>query len=148
MRTMKFVIAATLLVALAIPAAANASYDRVEPFRSPSGAVHCWLEQDTSAGGNGAVCAVPSTARNGLTREYDVRDHGHAHVVKTDNVWFGRPEGEHSMSYGTTWAMVGGTVKIGPLKSAVNCTSRRTGLTCRNRNGHGFSLSRERQRVF
>jgi hypothetical protein len=29
-----------------------------------------------------------------------------------------------------------------------SCTSRRTGLTCRTRRGHGFSVSRERQRVF
>ncbi|MBI5107002.1 MAG: hypothetical protein HZB46_18810 [Solirubrobacterales bacterium] len=29
------------------------------------------------------------------------------------------------------------------------CTSRRTGLTCRNRaNGHGFTVSRERQKVW
>ncbi len=30
----------------------------------------------------------------------------------------------------------------------ITCTSRRTGLTCRNRDGHGFLLSRERVRLF
>jgi hypothetical protein len=30
----------------------------------------------------------------------------------------------------------------------MTCTSRRTGLTCRNTRDHGFFLSRERIRVF
>jgi hypothetical protein len=30
----------------------------------------------------------------------------------------------------------------------VTCASASTGLTCRNRSGHGFFLSRERQRIF
>ena len=39
----------------------------------------------------------------------------------------------------------GKTFRRGPFR----CTSRRTGLTCKHRsNGHGFFLSRERQRVF
>jgi Family of unknown function (DUF6636) len=29
----------------------------------------------------------------------------------------------------------------------IRCASRTTGLTCRNRSGHGFFLSRQRQRV-
>jgi len=40
------------------------------------------------------------------------------------------------LDYGTTWS--GGGVR---------CTSAATGLTCRNRSGHGFFLSRERWRV-
>ena len=28
------------------------------------------------------------------------------------------------------------------------CTSRLAGLTCRNRSGHGWFLSRQRQRIF
>jgi hypothetical protein len=39
----------------------------------------------------------------------------------------------------------GHRLRLGPF----TCASRRTGLTCRTRaNGHGFSVSRERQRVF
>jgi hypothetical protein len=30
----------------------------------------------------------------------------------------------------------------------IRCTSRTSGLTCRNRDGHGFFLSRERVRLF
>jgi hypothetical protein len=37
----------------------------------------------------------------------------------------------------------GKTKRVGPF----TCTSRRTGLSCHNRNGHGFTVSRERQSV-
>ena len=37
----------------------------------------------------------------------------------------------------------GKTKRVGPF----TCTSRRTGLSCHNRNGHGFTVSRERQTV-
>jgi uncharacterized protein DUF6636 len=41
------------------------------------------------------------------------------------------------LRYGRTWRL-GGFI----------CVSRTTGLTCRNRTGHGFLLARERWRVF
>ena len=41
------------------------------------------------------------------------------------------------LGYGTTWS--GGGLR---------CTSAETGLTCRNKDGHGFFLSRENWRVF
>ena len=41
------------------------------------------------------------------------------------------------LAYGTTWS--GGGLR---------CTSAETGLTCRNKSGHGFFLSRERWRSF
>lgn len=34
------------------------------------------------------------------------------------------------------------------VNAGITCTSRRAGLTCRNRAGHGFFLSRERIRLF
>ena len=41
------------------------------------------------------------------------------------------------LAYGRSWHAGG-----------ITCTSRRTGLTCRNRDGHGFFVSRERWRLF
>jgi hypothetical protein len=38
----------------------------------------------------------------------------------------------------------GRTLRVGGIR----CTSAVTGLTCRNRSGHGFFLSRERWRKF
>ncbi|HKP92110.1 MAG TPA: DUF6636 domain-containing protein [Thermoleophilaceae bacterium] len=42
-----------------------------------------------------------------------------------------------TIPYGSTWL-------LGPY----SCTSRKTGLTCRNPEGHGIALSLEEQRVF
>ncbi len=41
------------------------------------------------------------------------------------------------LAYGRTWSRRG-----------ITCASRTSGLTCRNRSGHGFFLSRERWRLF
>ncbi|MGZ8695623.1 MAG: DUF6636 domain-containing protein [Gaiellaceae bacterium] len=41
------------------------------------------------------------------------------------------------LAYGSTWTLAG-----------LSCTSKQTGLTCRNRDGHGFFLSRASWRVF
>jgi hypothetical protein len=38
----------------------------------------------------------------------------------------------------------GSAVRIG----GISCTSATAGLSCRNRSGHGFFLSRERWRMF
>ena len=42
-----------------------------------------------------------------------------------------------TLPYGRTWVWHG-----------IRCVARRTGLTCTNRDRHGFFLSRERQRIF
>ena len=41
------------------------------------------------------------------------------------------------LAYGQTWR-----------RGGFRCTSRTTGLTCTNRSGHGFFLSRQRWRLF
>jgi hypothetical protein len=46
-------------------------------------------------------------------------------------------EGLRTLAYGTTWHWHG-----------FGCSSQKSGLTCRNPAGHGFFLSRERQRRF
>jgi hypothetical protein len=38
----------------------------------------------------------------------------------------------------------GTTTRFGSMR----CTSRRTGITCRNKHDHGFTVSVEKQRVF
>ena len=41
------------------------------------------------------------------------------------------------LAYGRTWR-----------RGGIACTSRRTGLRCRNRAGHGFTLARQAWRIF
>ena len=33
-------------------------------------------------------------------------------------------------------------------KTGISCTSEKTGLTCKNTAGHGFSLSKAKQKIF
>ena len=42
-----------------------------------------------------------------------------------------------TLRYGRSWSWLG-----------IRCTSRRSGLTCKNQSGRGFFLSRQSQRVF
>jgi hypothetical protein len=119
---------AALLIALALPATADAKFRQ---FRSPSGNIACAY---SSKGGPGPFirCDVLSLndtgfflKRRGKARRRHVTDtvaDPNARVLK-----YG-----HSRRFGR-----------------YTCRSRRSGLTCKNRrNGHGFKLSRERQKTF
>ena len=58
---------------------------------------------------------------------------GRARIGCVSDVVLPNPAKARVLAYGKTW-------RYGPFK----CRSARTGLTCRNRKGHGFVLSRER----
>ena len=128
MARMRLAVFAVILAALALPASAGASFRQ---FQSPSGNIACAY---SSSGGPGPFirCDVLSLNDTG----FFLKRHGKArrrHV--TDTV--ADPDARvlrygHSRRFGR-----------------YTCRSRRSGLTCKNRrNGHGFKLSRERQRVF
>jgi hypothetical protein len=121
-------------------------------LKTPSGNIQC----DYSYGGGtrGYVrCGVRSglkppeprpAAGCGTDAEYVgnrivLQEHGRAQTEPCagDAGPFGNPAAARVLRYGTTWT--GG---------AMRCTSAVTGLTCRNRAGHGFFLSRERWRMF
>jgi hypothetical protein len=42
-----------------------------------------------------------------------------------------------TLAYGRSWSYEG-----------FRCTSRKSGLTCRNKSGHGFTLGKRSQRIF
>ena len=122
------VLVAAVAVALALPASASA---RFVPFKSPSGNIVCAY---SSSGGPGPFirCDVLSLNDTG----FFLKRHGKAkrgHVTDTVS----SPDSKvlrygHSRRFGR-----------------YTCKSRTSGLTCKNRrNGHGFKLSRERQRLF
>jgi uncharacterized protein DUF6636 len=118
-----------LLAAAALLVAAGDALARDRTFRTPSHNIGCLY---ATTGGVYLRCDVRSAgdaawilSRRGRGRR----------VHATDTVY-----SPHArvLSYGHSLA-------LGPF----TCTSRRAGLTCRNRrNGHGFFLSRGRQRVF
>ena len=98
-------------------------------FHTPSNNVRC--DGQTS----GVQCWVMSTAtRSHYPRAWLVRPHGQAtSFVPNDG-----PGSGPALQYGSTWS-----------RGALRCRSRVTGLTCWSvLTGHGFFLSRARQRTF
>lgn len=146
-------ILATSALSAGAPAGAHLPrhYRAVDFFRTPSSNIQCALLRRTDASGNGVRCAVLSGHRgtdnlNSTWPYFTLFNRGGARFERDDDY----PDAGlvPKIPYGKTWAMVGGTPKVGPLRGAINCTSRKTGLTCRNRDGHGFTLSAQRQRRF
>ena len=121
---MRVALAAT---ALALAAAAPVSA-AAKSFQTPSHNIICLY---SSSGGPGPFLRCDVRSLNDTAFTLDRRHRG-KRVHVTDAV----PAG-HVLRYGRS-------LTLGPIR----CTSRRTGLTCRNGAGHGFALSRERQRVF
>ena len=82
-------------------------------------------------------CVVLSETTRRGQRHFYVRYKGRARSYFARTHW--KPTG-HVLEYGEFWISGHGTY--------VKCRSRRKGLTCRNFAGHGFFLSRQRQRLF
>jgi hypothetical protein len=122
-------------------------------FKTPSGNIVCayWLRSRPPSIGcriKSGLVPKPRTDRPGCprTHEVDLRATGRPRIGGR-SICPGEPEGDAGvlayeavarvLDYGTTWT--GGGIR---------CTSESTGLTCRNGEGHGFFLSRERWRSF
>ncbi len=114
---------------------------RVTFFHTPSGNIHCLflkaqgersLRCDVYNATNGAP-AQPASCEFDYGFSFGLRLSGKARrLCVSDAVDEGRV-----LPYGSTIERYG-----------MRCRSRTTGLTCRNRGGHGFKLSREAQRLF
>ena len=124
--TSRGVAALVATAALAVPAVAMA--DR--HFQTPSHKIMCG---EFPSGGPGAFLRCDLLFLNDRAAYLRRTGRGRLDHV-TDAV--GVP-GAAELPYGTTR-------RFGPF----TCNSRTTGLTCRNPAGHGFSVSRQRQRVF
>jgi hypothetical protein len=100
-------------------------------FKTPSGNIVC---QSVAALGE-LQCSVLSSRRGSALPVYFVGRRGRSYV----RTLHGNPAVDVPiLGYGKTRRVLGG---------AVLCTSRKRGLTCRNRSDHGYFLSRgERHR--
>jgi hypothetical protein len=129
-----------------VPAGAAVSKSVVLQFRTPSGNIGCSF----SAGLDGAEApTVRCDIRSRLRPEPKAPkscplDYGDSIQVKR----LGRPQlvchGDTAidprsrvLGYGTQWR-----------RDGITCTSRTIGLTCANRSGHGFFVSRQSWRLF
>jgi hypothetical protein len=105
-------------------------------FKTPSGNIICTTGSLPPLGNAvGIDCVVFSASDRRGQASWMMRPTGHAwHRAVAANI---ETEGLHRLGYDRSWNRLG-----------ITCTSRSDGLTCRNRSGHGFFLSRERQRIF
>jgi hypothetical protein len=105
-------------------------------FRTPSGNIVCTTGRLPARGNAvGIVCVVFSVRDPRGQASWMMAATGRAwHRAVAANI---QTEGLHVLAYGRAWSRFG-----------ISCHSRVTGLTCRNRSGHGFFLSRERRRIF
>ncbi len=120
------VVLATLALVAAAPAAAQA---KISTFVMPSKQIYCAYIPD-----DGGEIRCDALFLN--DRAFLLRSTGKARKIKiTDTI--ADPKAP-VLAYGKTF-------KRGPFR----CTSRTSGLTCEHRsNGHGFFVSKERQRVY
>jgi hypothetical protein len=126
-RTLPAVLTVSLML-LAVPATAAG---KTRAFRTPSGNVACLY---SSTGGPGAFLRCDVFSEGDVA--YRLRRRGHGRRIRvTDSV---SDPSARVLRYGRAR-------NFGPFR----CRSRVRGLTCRTRaNGHGFFVSRERQRTF
>jgi len=127
---------ALVVVALAVAGAAGAAVPTPEPvktgFAVPSRNMVC--NAGPYRGGNVLACTVFSEASTRGQKIWSMQTRGRVSVgFLQSNAARELP----LLRYGSSWTWHG-----------FRCTSRRTGLTCKNQSGHGFVLSRQAQRVF
>jgi hypothetical protein len=128
------------LVASLFLALAGSASGAVYVFRMPSSNIGCVFSSDPGFGGPYLRCDIlsglkPAPARpKGCTLDwkygYRMRPTGRARTVCAGDTAVDRRA--RAIPYGHRWSRGGFT-----------CLSRRIGLRCRNRSGHGFFLSRK-----
>jgi len=145
-----------LLLALALPLTASAGTTSFQFFQTPSHNIGCaystspqHLRCDIRTGLKPPP-PKPKGCQNDWTFGYQlsgrgparwgagffIGERGRASVVCASGAINFPPQ--TTLRYGQTWRKLGG----------FSCTSRKSGLTCRNKNGHGFFLSKEPSRRF
>ncbi len=122
--------------------------DELTFFRTPSGNIHCLAYDDEAGGGqSGVACEIHQITK----RTLNVKRPPDCDLDWGDRVEVGQ-RGRAGMScYGDTIAdpnsrvlAYGRSIDFG----AITCKSSQAGLECSNGSGHGFFLSKSRQRLF
>jgi hypothetical protein len=122
-------LAAALLAALTLAAPATADAT-IRAFKSPTGNIGCLYHRDPDT-----PKSVRCDTLNGGDRAVVVHRTGKGRIIKvTDTVL--DPEAP-TLAYGKKRSFGG-----------ITCTSRRTGMTCKNHAGHGFKVRLGHRKVF
>jgi hypothetical protein len=109
-------------------------------FQVPSGNIHCGVSQsylDCEIGTSTAkLPAKPKDCNLDWGNRFGMSSTGKAQrSCHGDTI--GRNPKNQVLEYGKTWRGEGFT-----------CTSKSTGLTCKNKDGHGWTLSKSKQQFF
>lgn len=133
------------LVLMLAPVAATGAPTPGSGFKMPSGLVTCRIITDTTSELFCGATYITKLAYDGVGVVRLPRS-ARARIVPSGNDMLlllggydpntGASLPRRTLAYGRTWSAAG-----------YRCTSRRSGLTC-TRGGHGFFLSKERQRFF
>lgn len=137
----RLALAVSLLLALlvAAPAASGSTY---VDFRTPSGKIGCgWYKEGSR---ESLRCDILN--RNSLPRRPAScdADYGHAFAMTRHRRARAICAGDTVVNQRAAVLGYGRTKRIGGFR----CTSRTSGLTCKNLDGHGWFLSRERVKLF
>ena len=125
MTTARTLLAAGLAAACAAPA--SAATVTATDIVSPSGQIRCWAVIKSTE----IECGAPYVHRFGDLDPYlAVRAHGHA-ILSQRGDYPGYGNKPRTLQYGDTWKRPG-----------IRCAMRTTGITCRNKDGHGFHMQR------
>jgi hypothetical protein len=100
---------------------------------SPSKLISCWAVLQSTE----IECTAPYLPDIGdLDSFFSLRPTGSAKLGERGD-FPGHSTPRRTLRYGDTWKRTG-----------IRCTMRTTGLTCRNRDGHGFHIQRGKTRRF
>ena len=115
-------------------------------FQSPTGNIHCMVFSGYGDDGDGVRCDIGTYTPSALPPPVDCEyDWGNA-------FWIGSVDRRGGLACisdaisdpGNSVLEYGESVSGG----GVTCTSATSGMTCENSAGHGFTLSKAKQRVF
>jgi hypothetical protein len=127
---------------LAILAAGPVAADELIFFQAPSGNIHCMIATGTYAE---ARCDIFEGTLSYPVQPADCDlDWGHAFSVGPSGPGAPACAGDTVAQGGSLVLQYGSSVTQGVF----TCMSERSGMTCLNREGHGFTLARAAQKVF
>jgi hypothetical protein len=142
---MRIALLMALAAALSARLSAQAGYEPIDRFQTPSQNIHCEADYNGARRRAEIRCDVLNSIAPPLTAPKDCElDFGQAFALSErgparllcagDTV---ASDGHRVMPYGAVWN-----------QSGFRCDLTRQRLRCVNRSGHGFDLSTRRQRLF
>ncbi|MFZ1468285.1 MAG: DUF6636 domain-containing protein [Paracoccaceae bacterium] len=123
--------------------AAPAAADELIGFQSPSGNIHCLLYSD--AGGATARCDLRQLKKSYTKRPSGCdQDWGSAFAVDRKGKGYLACVGDTVVDRSNPVLRYGKAMSLGNI----SCVSAKTGITCTNADGHGFSVAKAGQKLF